>query len=51
MFEHGGYKLNMVVMFKPIGSLNYREGGYKYRRFIEFGAFWATIWRFVIFVG
>jgi len=25
--------------------------GYKFRRFIEIGAFWAMIWHFVIFVG
>jgi len=32
-------------------ALTIGSEGYKCRRFIKFGAFWATIWRFVIFVG
>jgi len=34
---------------KQLGAIIIGWHGYKCRRFVEFGAFWATIWYFVIF--
>ena len=36
---------------KRLGALIIGSECYKYRRFIEFGAFLVTIWYFVTFVG